>query len=151
MYALDYHSILDKSLEFIKQQDSKFVETRNSILGKQDEIFEEYVDQFSRDILWVTEPKILNTRIDRQAGCFLLSGNREKRIEDIQYSQLYKDTDIQKIIIPNSLASRIYALLRKVNMTSKSLYGDLDGLAKSIRYCSKICVNPLTPHKGEDT
>lgn len=49
------------------------------------------------------------------------------------YSDLYSNTDIKKIIIPNELGGSIYALLRKMNLTSKNLYGDLEGLAKSIR------------------
>lgn len=57
----------------------------------------------------------------------------EKKIEDLLLSPLYQDTDIQKIIIPGCLAQAIYALLRKMNLTSKNLYGDLEGLAKSIR------------------
>lgn len=56
-----------------------------------------------------------------------------KKIEDLLISPLYQDTDIQKIIIPGCLAQAIYALLRKMNLTSKNLYGDLEGLAKSIR------------------
>ena len=133
LYVVDYKSIIDETLEFIRKQDSQFPEDKNSIQGKQDEIFEKFVDRFSRDIVWITEPAILNTRIDRQSGCFLLSGNMEKKIEDLLISPLYRDTDIQKIIIPGCLAQAIYALLRKMNLTSKNLYGDLEGLAKSIR------------------
>lgn len=133
LFALDYRAILEKSIEHIKSVDRDFKETRQSIQGKQDEIFEKIVDRFSYDIAWITEPKILNARIDRQSGSFLLSGNREKKIEEILSLELYKDVDMRKLEIPRGLASGVYALLRKMNVTSKSLYGDLDGLAKSIR------------------
>ena len=133
LFMLDYRAILEKSIEHIKSVDRDFKETRQSIQGKQDDIFERIVDRFSYDIAWITEPKILNARIDRQSGSFLLSGNRGKKIEEVLSSELYKDVDMQKLEIPCELAPGVYALLRKMNVTSKSLYGDLDGLAKSIR------------------
>lgn len=133
LFMLDYRAILDKSIQFIKSVDRNFMESRQTIQGKQDEVFENIVDRFSYDIVWITEPKILNARIDRQSGSFLLSGNRGKKIEEVLSSDLYKDVDMQKLEIPCELARGVYALLRKMNVTSKSLYGDLDGLAKSIR------------------
>lgn len=133
LFMFDYRGILEKSMQHIKSVDRDFRETRQSMQGKQDEIFERIVDRFSYDIAWVTEPKILNARIDRQSGSFLLSGNRGKKIEEVLSSELYKDVDMQKLEIPCELAPGVYSLLRKMNVTSKSLYGDLDGLAKSIR------------------
>ncbi len=133
LFALDYRALLEKSINHIRSIDRNFKECRQSIQSKHDEIFDQIVDRFSYDIAWVTEPKILNARIDRQAGSFLLSGNRAKRIEEVLSSDLYQDVDIQKLSIPCNLATGVYALLRKMNVTSKSLYGDLDGLAKSIR------------------
>lgn len=133
LYAIDYCAIIESSLRYIKEKDNKFNETMRSIQGKQDKIFEYFIDRFSYNIIWITEPAILNARMDRQLGSFLLSGNKEKRIEDILYSDLYSNTDIKKIIIPNELGGSIYALLRKMNLTSKNLYGDLEGLAKSVR------------------
>ena len=133
LFMIDYRAILERSIQYIKSMDRDFTETRQSIQGKQDEIYEKIVDRFSYDIAWVTEPKILNARIDRQSGSFLLSGNRGKKIEEVLSSELYKNVDMQKLEIPCELAQGVYALLRKMNVTSKSLYGDLDGLAKSIR------------------
>ncbi len=133
LFMLDYSAILDQSIHYIQSVDRDFRETRQSIQGKQDEIFDRIVDRFSYDIAWITEPKILNARIDRQSGSFLLSGNRSKKIEEVLSSDLYKDVEMQKMEIPCDLAPGIFALLRKMNITSKTLYGDLDGLAKSIR------------------
>lgn len=133
LFMIDYRALLEKSIEHINSVDRDFKETRQSIQGKQDEIFERIIDRFSYDIAWITEPKILNARIDRQSGAFLLSGNRGKRIAEVLSSTLYKDVDMRKLEIPYELAPGVYALLRKMNVTSKSLYGDLDGLAKSIR------------------
>jgi FRG domain len=133
LYAINYAQLLEQSINHIKSKDTEFRETRHTFIDKQDEVFEQVVDRFSYDIAWVTEPKILNARLDRQAGSFLLSGNRGLRIEDVLASKLYSQCVMTKFVISSSLYEGIFVLLRKMNITSKSLYGDLDGLARSIR------------------
>jgi len=144
IYALDYKSVMDHSINYIKQRDSGFLETRSTFSKKQDQIFEEIVDRFSYDIAWITEPKLLNARLDRQAGCFLLSGNKATKIETILTSPIYSSCDIQKLIINGELYTGIFALLRKMNITSKSIYGDLVGMAKSIKMEMQVYSAPVT-------
>ena len=100
---------------------------------KKDTIFQDVIDRFSYDVAWVTEPTILNKRLDRQSGSFLLSGNRDLKIEQVLNGTKYASVDAQKITIPTSLYTNLYALLRKMNITAKSIYGDLFGLAQSIK------------------
>ncbi len=138
LYAIDYAAVLDRSIEHIRSKDSGFNETRATLFDRQDEVFEKVVDRFSYDIVWVGEPKLLNARLDRQAGSFLLSGNRDRRIEEVLSSRLYCDIEMRKFVIPGSLVTGVFALLRKMNITSKSLYGDLDGLARAIRMQMQI-------------
>lgn len=133
IYAIDYNSIMDVSLSYISRRDSSFNKTRNEIIGKQDELFDDVVDRFSYEVVWITEPLELNARIDRQSGTFLISGDTEKKIEDLLINQMYSNVLINKYIIPNSLYENIYALLRKMNINAKTIYGDLGGLAKSIK------------------
>ncbi|CAG1021957.1 hypothetical protein MTYM_01383 [Methylococcales bacterium] len=133
VFALDYSAIMECSINHIRLKDDAFKETRSSVYEKQDEIFEKIVDRFAYDIAWVAEPKQLNARLDRQAGSFLLSGNRSLRILDVLNSELYFNTKMYKFRVAHELYSGIFALLRKMNITSKSLYGDLNGLASSIR------------------
>jgi len=120
-------------LDYIRQKDKDFNETRTSINGRQDVIFDNIVDRFSYDIAWVTEPAELNARMDRQSGCFILSGNRGIKLEEILNSDLYKNCQIVKFIISGQLYTHIFALLRKMNLNSSVIYGDLAGLAKAIR------------------
>ena len=133
IYAIDYNSIMDESLSYISKRDSSFKKTRNEIIGKQDSLFDDVVDRFSYEVVWITEPLELNARIDRQSGTFLISGDTEKRIEDLLVKQIYSNVIIHKYIIPSSLYENIYALLRKMNINAKTIYGDLGGLAKSIK------------------
>jgi FRG domain len=133
VFAFDYSAIMDCSIAHISSKDSAFTETRLSVHERQDEIFETVVDRFAYEIAWIAEPKQLNTRLDRQAGSFLLSGNRGLRIQQILDSAPYSNVKMYKFCIQYELYTAIFALLRKMNITSKSLYGDLDGLASSIR------------------
>ena len=59
-------------------------------------------------------------------------------IEDVLSSHLYSSVEKHKLVIPGALVTGIFALLRKMNITSKSLYGDLDGLARSVRMQMQI-------------
>ena len=133
VYAINYTEMMEASLSHIKEKDAKFTETRESLRTRQDSIYEEIVNRFAYDIAWVTEPGRINKRLDRQSGCFLLSGNREKRIEDILCSPTYSSIGLTKYIIPLVFLNNIWALLRKMNINSKTIYGDLQGLCHSLR------------------
>jgi hypothetical protein len=133
IFAIDYTAIMEQSIQYIRRCDNKFQENRLSIQGQQDAIFDNVVDRYSYDIAWVTEPVELNARIDRQSGTFLVAGNLEKTIESIVNLPLYEPARLIKIIIPAILYENVYVALRKMSINSKSIYGDLAGLAKSIR------------------
>lgn len=133
IYAIDYASAMDCSLEYIARKDSSFKRTRFDMAGCQDEIFDNVVDRFSYEVIWVTEPLELNARIDRQSGTFLISGDKEVKVEDLLKLEMYKETMVVKYIIPNVYYENIYTLLRKMNINAKTIYGDLGGLAKSLK------------------
>lgn len=131
--AIDYSAVMQKSIEEISSRHGDFNESRESVYRKQDLVFDDIVDKYSHDIAWIAEPRQFNKRLDRQAGSFLLSGNRGRRIQDTLGLPLYADVAMTKYRIARGLYESVFALLRKMNLTSKSLYGDLDGLARSIR------------------
>jgi hypothetical protein len=133
VFAIDYSAVMQKSIDHISEKDATFRETRQTVYKRQDVVFDEIVDRFAYDIAWIAEPRQFNARLDRQAGSFLISGNRSRRIEDILASPIYETTEITKYQISKDLYHAVFALLRKMNVTSKSLYGDLEGLARSIR------------------
>lgn len=133
IYALNHSQLMSQSLSYIASKDASFKEDLYTIIEKQDDVFEDTVDRFSYDIAWITEPHELNIRLDRQSGCFLLSGNKEMKIEDVLSESIYNKCTFTKYIIRSSIYNNIYALLRKMNINSKTIYGDLQGLAQSIR------------------
>ncbi len=131
--ALDYSAIMEQSIAWIGSKDREFRETRGSVHAKRDKVFDETVDRLSYDIAWIGEPAELNVRVDRQAGTFLVSGNRGKKIEEALAAPIYDSIQMTKFTIKASLYESVFVLLRKMNINSKSLYGDLNGLAKAIR------------------
>lgn len=133
IFAVDYNGIMDSSLKYISDRDSNFKKSRSDIMGYQDELFDGVVDRFAYEVMWITEPLELNARIDRQSGTFLISGNKEKKIEELMSQDIYDKVTMIKFVIPCSIYENIYALLRKMNINAKTIYGDLGGLAKSIK------------------
>jgi hypothetical protein len=133
IFYLNYTELMERSIEYIKTKDRMFNETRFSINEKQDEIFESVIDRYSYDIAWVSEPVEANIRIDRQMGTFLISGGLSTRVKDIISSDVYSTVDMTKLIIPGSLYESAIVALRKMGINSKTIYGDLGGLAKSIK------------------
>jgi hypothetical protein len=137
IYAVDYRSLMKKTLEYLKNIDKKFSTEYEDVNSNQDKIFEETIDRYAYDILWVTEPQIANLRLDRQSGCFLFSGTAKKSYEELFESDLYKDIDIQKINIKNGIWENLFTLLLRMNINSKTIYGDLEGLSRSIKMLIK--------------
>jgi hypothetical protein len=133
IFAIDYRSLLKTSIAALKVVDRSFTMDYLEVLSSADRVFDEVVDRFSSEILWVTEPGRLNVRLDRQAGSFLLSGKPGLRIESLLASDRYKDTECRKFIIPKEFYSAVFALLRKANISGTVVYGDLAGLGRSIR------------------
>jgi len=133
LYAIDWSAVMQRSFQLLRDNVPGFSHTSDSHRNFQDEIFDKTVDPQCRDVVWVTEPKQLNKRLDRQSGCFVLSGNRAKRLMEILDSSDYKDVDFIKYEISESLYESVLSLLRKMNLNSKTLYGDLGGLGNWLR------------------
>jgi hypothetical protein len=131
--AIDYTAVMERSIAHISRKDPSFRETRQSIHPQQDIVFDNVVDRHAYNVAWIAEPRQFNARLDRQAGSFLLSGNPGRRIEDILSLPTYRTARVIKYRVSASLYTAVFALLRKMNVTSKSIYGNLDGLARSIR------------------
>lgn len=132
LYAINYKEYMNCSIEKIKSIDHSFDETPNSIATHSDASFDQIAD-LNSDIVWITEPGVYNERIDKQRGCFLISGNIEKSLEEALALSMYSECSMQKILISANLYESIYRLLGKMNLTGKSIYGDMEGLTKSIR------------------
>ncbi len=133
LYTVDCTSLMKRSLEKLQEFDNKFSHDLFSLEDNKDAVFDEIIDRFTLELLWVSEPKVINRRLDLQAGTFLTSINRRTKIEDAIRNPIYSDIEMIKYRIPSTLYENVYALLRQANITSKSIYGDLEGLGRSVR------------------
>ncbi len=141
LYAIDYRELMNKSIDIINSLKKSKILDYSEINSRKEEIFNEIIKESDYKILWVTEPSRFNKRLDRQAGCFLLTNDINIKIEDIIRSENYKNVDMFKVIIDNSLCDNIFTLINKVNINSKTIYGDLEGLSKSIEMTLKFYNN----------
>lgn len=133
IYALDYRMINLNTIEEYKKLDTQFTLNYSDIEDEKDKIFEEFIERFNLSVLWVTEPQKLNKRIERQRGSFLYKTDISKTYEEILYSELYKNVDFHKLVLPARLWDNYFTLLNKMNINGKTVYGDLDGLSKQIK------------------
>jgi len=124
---------MEQSVKYIGGKDKEFRETRASMHEKQDDIFEKIIDRYTYDVAWVSESAESNARIDRQFGTFLISGSLESKIDGLLSLDLYSKVDMVKLVVPPNLYEGAFVALRKMGINSKTMYGDLAGLAKSIR------------------
>jgi len=139
IYAINHDEIGGKSLEYLKNQCASNTiqeiinqtKSPSELLFMRNELFDAFAQQ-SLDILWITDPGTFNSRIERQAGCFLYSANIKKTIKHLLESELYYDIKNYRIIIQHSCWKEIYDLLGKMNINSRTIYGDLEGLSKSL-------------------
>lgn len=138
IFAIDYGALMQSSVDYVSSRDRTFKYTPQELVLSQDEVYRDKIDPYSYEIAWVAEPKELNARLDRQSGSFLLSVNRDIKISDILDRNIYSNVTMVKFRISKKLHQSIFAMLRKMNITSKSLYGNLDGLARSINMAMKV-------------
>lgn len=132
IWAIDYRTLMKQSINKLSSENESFSLSYSEVQMRPDEIFDQYVDPGSLDILWITEPRLFNLRLDRQQGSFLLSGNPGSRIQDILAASLQRDS-IHKLIVPARLTSEVFRLLKNMGIDNSRLFADLDGFARDIR------------------
>ena len=134
IYSLNYSRLNEIFLDELKKRDEYMeynLEKMNLNAEKVSDIILEGYDN-STPMFMMNEPIVSNRRIDRQNGTFLIT-NIFENIEVELSAEKYKKIDFKKIIIPSSLYCDIFNLLRGMNISLKNIYGDLDGLGKSIK------------------
>ncbi len=127
IWAVNYRYIMKLSISYLKDN-TTFKYDYSSAQMNPDDAYAKILDSGSHDIIWITEPKISNLRMERQKGTFLLSCNIQKRILDLL--PVLPPDIVHKIIIDRSLILDIYTMLKGMGINHSILYGNLDGLAK---------------------
>lgn len=95
---------------------------------------ERYFYENAHDILWVGEPEQMDRRLVAQSGTFVMPGVLDKSIDEILEHYPSRTELIRKIILPRHTREDGLRMLYRMNITNASLFPDLEGLAKSIRF-----------------
>src|SRR5690242_12540912 len=95
--------------------------------------FQRYYVTGKHRFIWMGEPYTMNQRLIAQSGTFAVPGSLEAPIEG-----LLRDADQQNILAKFVIAKRVREVgmreLYRMNITSATLFPDLDGLARSMGY-----------------
>jgi len=106
---------------------------------------EKYFYQNCHDILWMGEPSQMDRRLVAQSGTFVMPGVLDKSIDEILENYPSKDVLIKKIVLPHHARQDGLRMLYRMNITNASLFPDLEGLAKSIRFELEVTWQGLEP------
>jgi hypothetical protein len=95
----------------------------------------EFLENSLAGILGIGEPFVMNTRLIAQSGTFIVAKQVGSPIEDIASAYDDPEDTLVKFELPAELVrpSGMRALFM-MNITSATLFPDLDGLARSLAY-----------------
>ncbi len=131
--ALNWKIIQRLSTNTIKSKYPDFNDDNFYVYRNSEVIYDKYLKDDDINIVWFSEPTVLNRRLDLQKGSFLFSSNPGIKLNRILQSSKYSVVDKIEYIINPKLFKACYSLLEKMNINSKIIYGDLNGLGISIK------------------
>ena len=97
--------------------------------------FKKYYLKGTKRIIWVGEPMTMNRRLIAQSGTFALAGVLDEPLEEILQQHSDPENTMVKFILPaKAIRETGMRELYRMNITWSTLFPDLDGLARSLRY-----------------
>ncbi len=95
--------------------------------------FRRYFLKGNRRFIWMGEPQTMNRRLIAQSGTFAVPGVLDVPIEEI-LSHVDQQNILTKFVLANAVREVGMRELYRMNITYATLFPDLDGLARSMRY-----------------
>jgi hypothetical protein len=95
--------------------------------------FTRYFVPGTHRFIWMGEPHTMNRRLIAQSGTFAVPGVLDVPVEDILRAA-DPENILAKIVLPNPVREVGMRELYRMNITWATLFPDLDGLARSMRY-----------------
>jgi hypothetical protein len=97
--------------------------------------FTRYYLKGNRRFIWMGEPHTMNHRLIAQSGTFALAGVLHEPMEALLHQYRDPGNTMVKFILPADLIrEKAMRELYRMNITSATLFPDLDGLARSLAY-----------------
>jgi hypothetical protein len=95
--------------------------------------FQRYFLKGNHRFIWMGEPHTMNRRLIAQSGTFAVPGVLDIPVEDILTNSGQEDI-LAKFVMTHAVREVGMRELYRMNITSATLFPDLDGLAKSMAY-----------------
>ncbi len=110
--------------------------------------FRRYFLKGDQRFIWMGEPHTMNRRLIAQSGTFCVPSVLDIPIEEILHPN-DPENILAKIVLANEVRETGMRELYRMNITFATLFPDLDGLAKSMRYELEFhwAYNPRTMEK----
>ncbi|EAR62092.1 FRG domain-containing protein [Neptuniibacter caesariensis] len=108
--------------------------TRDAIDPRNSDSLSRYYLSNQYPIVWPGEPWSMDRRIVAQAGTFMLPGRIDVSVEQLLNEYEYEEPILAKIILNPEIRKEAMEALYRMNISSATLFPDLDGLARSIQY-----------------
>ena len=106
---------------------------RETIDPRKEGHFEQYFLPNTHQIVWTGEPTEMDQRLVAQSGTVVVPGVLDKSLDAILADYRGETPLIKKIVLPRHVREAAMKSLYRMNITSATLFPDLDGLARSIR------------------
>lgn len=108
--------------------------TRDKIDPRTPGNFERYFLENTWPVIWFGEPQHLDRRLVAQSGLFVIPGVLDQSLDGILEQYDGERPLLVKYVLPFSTRRKAMDALYRMNVTSSSLFPDLDGLARSSAY-----------------
>jgi hypothetical protein len=108
--------------------------TRDRIDPRTPGNFEAYFLANQWPVIWFGEPQHLDQRLVAQSGLFVVPGVLDRSLDQILDGYTGPRPLIVKYVLPFAVRSEAMQALYRMNVTSSSLFPDLEGLARSAAY-----------------
>lgn len=96
--------------------------------------YERYFLENKWPVIWFGEPLHLDRRLVAQSGLFVIPGVLDHSLDEILEQYDSEQPLLVKYVLPFSMRPEAMGALYRMNVTSSSLFPDLEGLARSSAY-----------------
>ncbi|HWQ32594.1 MAG TPA: FRG domain-containing protein [Blastocatellia bacterium] len=96
--------------------------------------FEKYFAGNDHEVVWTGEPKQMDRRLVAQSGTFVMPGVLDKSLDEILAQYEADEPLLKKLTLPARIRSEGMRALYRMNITTATLFPDLDGLARSLAF-----------------
>jgi hypothetical protein len=105
----------------------------------------------TKPFVWIGEPDVMNRRLTAQSGTFIVPSVLDRPIDQIiGASEAGRNAIVKLVLSTRKMRDEAMRELYSMNITSATLFPDLDGLARSLAYELEFHW-AFNPHTGQNS